>query len=84
MTPGQVPPIAPEQEFGFMNVDTTDFRDMSRPQQIGHFEVAGYVVFPEILPPATSCEALSHEAQHHKPAGMKIEAPTINPSRWEG
>jgi ectoine hydroxylase-related dioxygenase (phytanoyl-CoA dioxygenase family) len=40
---------APHEEAGFMNIDRTDFRSMSRPEQIRHFEVEGYVVFPEIL-----------------------------------
>ena len=34
-----------------MNIDRTDFRSMSRAEQIRHLEVEGYVVFPEILPP---------------------------------
>jgi len=32
-----------------MNVDQTDFGSMSRPEQIRHLEVEGYVVFPQIL-----------------------------------
>ena len=41
--------ILPEEEIGFMNLDKTDFVSMSRPEQIRHLEVEGYVVFPEIL-----------------------------------
>ena len=32
-----------------MNLDRVDFRSMSRPEQIRHLEVEGYVVLPEIL-----------------------------------
>ena len=32
-----------------MTVDETDFRSMSRPEQIRHLEVEGYVVLPQIL-----------------------------------
>lgn len=41
--------IDPEEEIGFMNIDETDFRSMTRPEQIRHLEVEGYVVFPQIL-----------------------------------
>ncbi|MGE5192163.1 MAG: phytanoyl-CoA dioxygenase family protein [Deltaproteobacteria bacterium] len=60
MNPTQVPPIKPEEEIGFMNIDTTDFRGMSHAEQIRHFEVEGYVVFPEILKPDTIAR-LKHE-----------------------
>lgn len=40
-----------DEEIPFMNIDKTDFRSMSVPQQIRSLEVEGYVVFPEILPP---------------------------------
>jgi hypothetical protein len=53
MNQAHIPPIRPEEEIGFMNIDATDFRNMSSAEQIRHFEVEGYVVFPEILPPAT-------------------------------
>ena len=53
MNPTHVPPIRPEEEIGFMNIDATDFRKMSRAEQIRHFEVEGYVVFPDILPATT-------------------------------
>ena len=39
----------PESECDFMNVDANDFSSMSRPEQIRHFEVEGYVVLPSIL-----------------------------------
>jgi len=42
--------IAPDEVIPFMHVDETDFAAMSRPEQIRHLEVEGYVVFPEILP----------------------------------
>ncbi len=44
-----LPPINPEDDIPFMDIDTTDFRSMGRAEQIRHFEVEGYVVFPEIL-----------------------------------
>src|SRR5205814_473203 len=46
-----VPPINPEDEIPFMNIDTTDFSAMGRAEKIRHFEVEGYVVFPAILKP---------------------------------
>ena len=46
-----VPSIDPKEQIDFMNIDETDFSAMSRPEQIRHLEVEGYVVFPEILPP---------------------------------
>jgi len=42
----------PEEEVPFMSLDQTDFTAMTRPEQIRHLEVEGYVVFPKILPPA--------------------------------
>jgi hypothetical protein len=54
------PPIRSEEEIGFMKIDATDFRKMSAPEQIRHFEVEGYVVFPEILPAATIAR-IKHE-----------------------
>jgi len=42
--------IGPQPEADFMQLDTTDFSSMSRPEQIRHLEVEGYVVFPGILP----------------------------------
>ena len=51
MTQAQVPPIAPEEEIGFMTVDPTDFSSLSRAQQIRHLEVEGYVALPSILTP---------------------------------
>jgi ectoine hydroxylase-related dioxygenase (phytanoyl-CoA dioxygenase family) len=38
-----------EDKIPFMNIDETDFTAMSRPEQIRHLEVEGYVVFPRIL-----------------------------------
>ena len=32
-----------------MNIDDVDFQSMTRPQQIRHLEVEGYVVLPAIL-----------------------------------
>ena len=40
----------PNEIIPFMNVDETDFSSMSRPEQIRHLEVEGYVVLPSILP----------------------------------
>src|SRR5262245_43280365 len=60
MTQTHVPPIRPEDEIGFMNIDATGFRKLSPAEQIRHFEVEGYVVFPEILPSATIAR-IKHE-----------------------
>jgi len=38
-----------EQDIPFMNIDETDFAAMSRPEQIRHLEVEGYLVLPRIL-----------------------------------
>lgn len=43
------PSTAPENEVDFMHIDETDFASMSRPRQIRHLEVEGYVVFPGIV-----------------------------------
>jgi hypothetical protein len=51
MIPAPVPAISPEDEIPFMHVAQTDFTAMNRAQQIRHFEVEGYVVFPSILTP---------------------------------
>ena len=45
-----VPPINPDEIIPFMKLDETDFVSMSRPEQIRHFEVEGYLVLPSILP----------------------------------
>jgi hypothetical protein len=45
-----MPPIDPEEEIGFMNIDETDFASMNRAEQIRHLEVEGYLVLPGILP----------------------------------
>ena len=39
-----IPPIDPEEEIGFMNIDETDFSSMNRAEQIRHLEVEGYLV----------------------------------------
>ena len=46
-TPSQ---YGPDDEIPFMNVDRTDFSNMSRAEQIQFFEVEGYVVLPAVLP----------------------------------
>ncbi|MCH2372545.1 MAG: phytanoyl-CoA dioxygenase family protein [Planctomycetes bacterium] len=38
-----------DDQIPFMKIDETDFGALSRAEQIRHFEVEGYVVFPEIL-----------------------------------
>ena len=38
-----------ESEANFMNIDETDFSSMTRPEQIRHLEVEGYLVLPAIL-----------------------------------
>jgi ectoine hydroxylase-related dioxygenase (phytanoyl-CoA dioxygenase family) len=45
------PAVDPNEEIGFMNLDQTDFSSFTRPQQIRHLEVEGYLVLPRILPP---------------------------------
>lgn len=45
------PSTDPEEEISFMDIDRTDFSDISRPEQIRRLEVEGFVVFPEILSP---------------------------------
>ncbi|MFO1096042.1 MAG: phytanoyl-CoA dioxygenase family protein [Planctomycetaceae bacterium] len=39
-----------DEAIPFMHIDRTDFARMSRPEQIRHFEVEGFVVLPSILP----------------------------------
>ena len=51
MNQSLVRPIKPEEEIHFMNIEETDFASMKRAEQIRHFEVEGYVVFPAILKP---------------------------------
>ena len=46
-----LPALAAEEVIGFMHVNETDFSSFSRPQQIRHLEVEGYVVLPRIIPP---------------------------------
>ena len=50
MNQSTVPPIDADEEIGFMHIDDTDFTSMNRAEQIRHFEVEGYVVFPKIVP----------------------------------
>lgn len=50
MTPAARPAIDPNEEIGFMNLDQTDFSAFTRPQQIRHLEVEGYLVMPRIIP----------------------------------
>lgn len=49
MNSDDVRATSPLSEADFMNIDHTDFSSMSRAEQIRHFEVEGYVVFPSIL-----------------------------------
>ena len=43
-----------------MRLDSTDWGQMSLPQQIRHFEVESYVVLPEIVP-RDVCEKVKEE-----------------------
>lgn len=57
-----------EPECDFMHLDETCFSTMSRPEQIRHFEVEGYVVLPEILTPeiiSTLKQELANAAMSH-------------------
>ena len=45
----QIPRIESDEVIGFMNVDTTDFGNLTLADQIRHFEVEGYVLLPNIL-----------------------------------
>jgi hypothetical protein len=47
----RIPSTGPLAEADFMNIDETDFSSMSRPEQIRHFEVEGYLVLPSVLTP---------------------------------
>lgn len=69
--------IAPEEEIGFMNIDRTDFASMSRPEQIRHFEVEGYVVLPEILKP----EMLARIKSELAAAEMSHTSYSVNQTR---
>jgi hypothetical protein len=46
-----IPKIDPEEQIDFMNIDSTEFKSMSRSDQIRQFEIEGYVVLPSILTP---------------------------------
>jgi ectoine hydroxylase-related dioxygenase (phytanoyl-CoA dioxygenase family) len=50
LTPAERPATDANEEIGFMNLDETDFSSMTRPQQIRHLEVEGYLVLPRIVP----------------------------------
>lgn len=52
--------IDPDEEIGFMNIDTTDHASMSRSAKIRQLEVEGYVVFPGIVD-AETCQRISAE-----------------------
>lgn len=41
--------IDPKEEIGFMNVDATDFGQLTLGQKIRHLEVEGYIVLPGVL-----------------------------------
>ena len=60
LTSDTVTPPAPEDEVNFINLDTTNFKTMSRAEQIRHFEVEGYLVLPDILSPEL-CERIKEE-----------------------
>ena len=69
MTDSSIPPIAPNEQLPFQNIDDTNFVGMSRPEQIRHFEVEGYVVLPEILSTETIANLkaeLSNAEMTHK------------------
>ena len=77
MNPAPVPAISPDEEISFMNVDRTDFAAMSRAQQIRHFEVEGYVVFPSILKPDIIARIQSELAE----AEMSHTSYSVNQTR---
>ena len=62
MSTSNPPSMIPQPEADFMHIDTTDFASMSRPEQIRHFEVEGYVVFPRILTPEIVAKVKSEMA----------------------
>ena len=49
MAEAAIPEIHPDEVIDFMHVDQTDFDSFTRPQQIRHLEVEGYVVLPNML-----------------------------------
>ncbi|HEY2253980.1 MAG TPA: hypothetical protein VGH74_23050, partial [Planctomycetaceae bacterium] len=77
MNPAPVPAISPVEEIPFMNVDCTDFAAMSRAQQIRHFEVEGYAVFPSILTPDMIARIHSELAE----AEMSSTSYSVNQTR---
>ncbi len=77
MNPAPVPEISPDEEIPFMNVDATDFGAMSRAQQIRHFEVEGFAVFPSILKPDVIARIKSEMAE----AEMSHTSYSVNQTR---
>ncbi len=77
MKQSSVPPIDPEEQIHFMNIDETDFSSMSRARQIRHLEVEGYIVFPRILKHDVIARLKSELAD----AEMTHKS-YINSSRW--
>jgi len=69
--------IAPEHEIGFMNLERTDFASMSRPEQIRHLEVEGYVVLPRLLDAA----AIARIKKELAPAEMGHTSYSTNQTR---
>src|SRR5450631_1205021 len=77
VNPAPVPAISPDDEIPFMNVDQTDFAAMSCAQQIRHFEVEGYVVFPSLLTPDIIARVKSEMAE----AEMSHTSYSVNQTR---
>ena len=67
----------PENEIGFMNLDNTDFSSMTRPEQIRHLEVEGYLVLPRIL----DAERISRIKDELKDAEMEHTSYSENQTR---
>jgi hypothetical protein len=79
-----VPPINPEEEIDFMNIDEIDFSSMSRAEQIRRLEVEGYVVFPKILPPdviATLKRELADVEMTHKSYSV-FQTTAVTQPQW--
>ena len=66
-----------ENEIGFMNLDNTDFSSMTRPEQIRHLEVEGYLVLPRIL----DAERISRIKDELKDAEMEHTSYSENQTR---
>jgi len=75
----------PEEEIGFMHVDETDFSSFSLGEQIRHFEVEGYVVLPDVIPP-DQVERLKSEVagvpMRHKDYSVHQTVST-EPPQWQ-